>query len=760
MTSRSVVWRALRIGALALAVLAAIGHASGRWPIRTITLLDLFIADTRLQLLMPRTIDPRIVIVDVDEASLATLGHWPWGRDRLAQLTDELFVNQRAAVVGFDMVFAERDASASLAALDRLVTREPQLGAAAAALRGALDVDPQFARALTNRNAVLGLYLTNEGGALRSGSLPRPAFDPEVLEGRAVDFREFNGYTASLDILTRAAASAGFFNHVPDADGVVRSVPLLAKVGDRHIESLSLAIYRCFTGDSALLPGFTHHGRGWYQSSGQLKSVLLVQGQSQHEIPVERNVSVRVPFRGPGGALGESFEYVSASKLLTGGVAPGHLAGKLVIVGTTAPGLFDQRPTPVSQAYPGVEVHANLLSGMLDRHLPVRPDWVEAFEVVQVLVVTGVLAALLHLLRAVRAMQFAGLFGASLIAFNLWAYQVHGLVLPLGSALLVGAVVYFGLINWNYIVEGRSRRSLARLFGNYVPRELVAKMALDPDRYSMKGENRDLTIMFCDMREFTRVSEGLPPDRLRLLINTFFSAMTEPIHHHRGTLDKYIGDAVMAFWGAPVADPNHAANAVRAALAMSERLASLNAELRALGFREIGFGIGLASGDVNVGDMGSQFRRSYTVMGDPVNQASRIEGVTKHYGLVILANGDTVTSVDAAEPGGHPLEWRWLEIDRVRVKGKALPVTLFTPIRTGSGDTATSDYESRIWRLALAAYRLQHWDESEAHLLSLQSAYPASSFTTLYRQLGWRIERHRHRPPPADWDGAHTFDTK
>jgi adenylate cyclase len=763
-TARSGLWRGLRVALLLAALLVALGHASGVWPLRFVTELDLGIGDARLRALMPRTPDARIVIVDIDEKSLAEIGRWPWGRNRLAALTDELFARQHAAVVGFDVVFAEPDTSSGLAELERLAARSaalaallaPQLAALLApqlaALRPELDFDARFARSLAGRNAVLGYYLTNERDGRRTGVLPAPVFDAAVLQGRPIAFTRWDGYAANLALFASAAPSAGYFNNVPDPDGLVRSVPLISEVGGRHYEALALAMFRVYTGAPAVRPGFPTQ-RLLPRDYDALQSVLLEQGADAVAIPVDAQVHVRVPFRGPGGPRGGSFEYVSASDLLQGRVAADHLKGKLVLVGSSAPGVYDQRATPVAEVYPGVEVHANLLSGLLDGRLPVQPDWASSFEVMQLLLVAAVLAAALPRLRAVRAAQFALGVGAALVAINLWALRAQALLLPLAASLLLGALIYVGITVWGYIVEGRSRRSLARLFGTYVPPELVAEMARDPARYSMRAENRVLTVMFCDMRNFTRVSEQLAPEDLRALINRFFSSMTTAIREQRGTLDKYIGDAIMAFWGAPLADPAHAAHAVRAALAMTQRLQALNADLRARRLPEIGVGIGLNTGLVCVGDMGSSMRRSYTAMGDAVNLASRVEGLTRHYGVDVLVGEST-----RAEAGDG--EWHWIEVDRVRVKGKQRSVTLFTPVIVAAGGESRFGEEMRLWQLALAGHRLQHWSDAQAALLGLQTSFDDSPLAGLYRQLTERTNHYCSAPPAPDWDGAHNFDNK
>ena len=758
MTSRSGLWRLLRAVLLVALVLGALLHASGVRPLRFITALELAIADARQRLLMPGTLDARIVIVDVDEKSLAEVGRWPWGRDRLAALTNELFERQKAAVVGFDMLFAEPDTSADLAAIDRLQAEAPDLAPRLRALRSRLDHDAEFARALNGRNAVLGYYLTSDRDGHTTGVLPAPVFDASALRGRRVALTHWDGYAASLPLLARAAPSAGFFNAVPDADGLVRSVPLLAEHGGRYYAPLVLAMFRAYTGAPETLPGFANERAAWHDHDA-LDRVVLRQNGHEVSIPVDERGRVRVPFRGEGGPHGGSFRYVSAADLLAGRVPAGNLAGKLVIVGTTAPGLYDQRSTPVAAVYPGVEVHANLLSGLLDGRVPAQPAWASAFEVPQLLFIAGLLGLAVPRLRALRAVQLTFVLVGTLLAVNLWSYRAHGLLLPLAASLLLACAMYVSITVWAYIVEGRSRRSLARLFGTYVPPELVEEMARDPARYDMRAENRELTVMFCDMRNFTRVSELLAPEDVRSLVNRFFSSMTGAIRECRGTLDKYIGDAIMAFWGAPVADPAHAAHAVHAALAMMQRLHALNADLRARGLPEIGLGIGLNTGTVCVGDMGSSMRRSYTVMGDAVNLASRVEALTRYYGLDLLVGEATRSAADAAPAAGlAPITW--VEVDRVRVKGKQQGVTLFTPVQATITADPTFDEEMRLWRLALATYRLQHWPQALAHLNALRTTYPESEFAGLYQQFDERIQHLCTTPPPTGWDGAHTFDSK
>ena len=751
---RAVHLRLLRCTLLIVPVVLALEHAVGVLPLRLVEQLDLAIDDARLRATLVHTLDPRIVVVDVDEKSLAELGRWPWPRDRLAALTDELFVRQQAGVVGFDMVFAEPEEGAGLRAFRQLAAADPTIAQRIAAhpeWQSVLDHDARFAQALGGRAAVLGYYFTSDRDQHRSGVLPAPVAAASALRGRPVALLEWDGYGASLAAFVRAAPTAGYFNFPADSDGVVRTVNLLAQHAGGCYEALALSMFRLAKGGPAVVPG-QPPASAWLRDFVGLSSIHLVQGAQRDAILVDAHAGVRVPYRGAGGPHGGSFEYLSASDVLQGRVAPGHLKGKLVLVGTTAPGAFDLRATPVARTYPGVEVHANLLSGLLDGRLPVAPDRATFVEVVQLLLTAAALLWALPRLRAARAVVATLAVVAALVAFNLWAYLAHALVLPLASALLLTALLFAGSMSWGYIVEGRARRSLARLFGSYVPPELVAEMARDPQRYDMRAENRVLTVMFCDMRNFTRVSEALSPEDLRGLINRFFSGMTARIRAHRGTLDKYIGDAIMAFWGAPVADADHAEHAVCAALAMAGGLEALNAELRQRGLPEIGVGIGLNTGLVCVGDMGSDIRRSYTVMGDAVNLASRIEALTRHYGVQVLVG--EATRAAAGE------RFAWVEVDTVRVKGKQQSVTLFTPAPEAAAGDPRFDDEMRLWRLALSAYRHQHWTQAQTHLDGLRRCIPTSPLNALYSQLAERIDQYRRTPPPPDWDGVHNFESK
>lgn len=740
-----------RIAVTLIPLVLALLHASGALRIDVLQRLDDILYDARLRATMPRTLDERIVIVDIDEKSLAEVGRWPWGRDKLAGLVNELLDGQKVALLGFDVVFAEADDSSGLKRLKQLAQNElkdqPAFTEKLSQLQGSLDYDAVFAKSMEKRPVVLGYYFTSDRDGRVNGVLPPPVMNREALKGRPIKFTTWNGFGANIEQIAQAAPMGGFFNSITEGDGVVRSLPLLAEYKGQYYESLSLAMFRMLIGLPGVEPGFPQE-KFLSRNYQGLESILLRQGNKTLAIPVDDRVATLVPFRGPGGAGGGSYRYISASDVLAHKVAPGQLKDKIVLLGTTAPGLLDLRVTPVGETYPGVETHANVISGFLDGKVFVKPDYAVGFEVV-VLVLSGLtLAFALPMLSAPKAVATSVAVIVALTGLNFWLYSAYGLVLPLATALVMALTAFALNMSYGYFVESRSKRELANLFGTYVPPELVDEMVKDPDSYSMKASAKELTVMFCDMRGFTRMSETMEPTQLQALLNSVFSRLTDQIRSNRGTIDKYMGDCVMAFWGAPVDTPEHAGLAVKTSLEMVQAVRRLNEEHRAKGLPEIGIGIGLNTGSMCVGDMGSDIRRSYTVIGDAVNLGSRLEGLCKTYGV------DTVVS----ESTRHlAVEFAWQELDKVRVKGKDQAVAIFSPVAlSGQLDKQTAG-ELKEWALALKAYRDQSWDDCDVHLLNLQRM---NAQKYLYRLYAERVASMRLLPFDPDWDGATNFETK
>ncbi|MES2153161.1 MAG: adenylate/guanylate cyclase domain-containing protein [Pseudomonadota bacterium] len=733
-----------------LFTLAAAAQTMGVLQSDSIERMDGYLSGLRMRLEAP-VLDPRVVIVDIDSKSLAKVGRFPWSRNVVAQLVRQLTEHYKVGAVGFDISFPEPDTSSGYEVLDKLARAQlkdvPGLQAQLSALKPELDYDGLLAAALKGQPVVLGY---NVGDKVTTGVLPAPAFTVEALHGREVTAYAPAGYEANIARLQAAAAGSGIFTAVTDPDGVVRSSALLYRIGDAYYPSLSLATAGVFLRARAVFPHFVANVDSLSAAeldNGGLDQILMFVPGGQRAIPVGDGLVTTVQFRGRGGPDGGAFRYVSAVDVLTGAVPPQQLAGTVVLVGTTAPGLNDIRVTPVNAEYPGVEVHANLIKSVLDGRFKSRPDYGFALEFAQVLGLGLVLSATLAVLAPLYSIGLTTAALGAAAGANLYLYRQQDMVLNLAAILLLVFALFVFNVAYGYFFEVRKGLALVSRFGEYVAPELVAEMAANPAQYTMDGESRVLSVMFVDVRGFTTISEGLSPQELREYINLYLTAMSEDIRDsHRGTLDKYIGDAVMAFWGAPVAFADHAARAVATALLMQASAQRLDAAFIARGWPALHIGIGVNSGMMHVGDMGSKIRRAYTVMGDAVNLAARLEGITKVYGVGIAVGAAT----RAAAPG-----FVYRELDLVRVKGKLEPVAIYEPLGT-EVDAATGAALLQ-WEQALALLRARQWEAAEAAVQALLAADPQRGLYRLYLE---RIAQYRAEPPEADWDGVTTFTSK
>jgi adenylate cyclase len=730
-------------------VLVFLGSAAKIYQISFIQQLDNILYDYRLRLTMPRSVDSRIVILDIDEKSLKEEGRWPWGRDRLALLMDKLFDHYGVAVTGFDVVFAEKDESSGLKVLQALGRNQlkdvPQFQSTLTQISPQLDYDNLFASKIKNRKVVLGYFFTNsskEADKSASGTLPEMVFPPGTFNSRPISFSRFDGYGANLGDLQQSASSAGHFIQSPDLDGEVRRVPMIVEYNGAYYETLSLAIVRTLLGTTKLAPGYASGKTANYAG---LEWLELSSAQGNFKIPVDQDVSTLIPFRGAQG----SFKYISVADVLHDRISPEELKGKIVLVGTSAQGLLDLRSTPVASVYPGVEIHANMIAGILDQNIKQKPPYVLGAEVVLLLVAGVALSLLLPLLSPAKATLLTLFAFVGMIAGNMAIWQFANLVLPLASGLLMVLGLFALDMSYGYFVEARTKRQISNLFGKYVPTELVEEMSKNPEQVvSMEGESREMTILFSDVRGFTTISEGLDPKELSLLMNAFLSPLSAVINKHHGKVDKYMGDCIMAFWGAPKPEPDHARNAILAGLEMQHKLQELQPSFKARGWPEIHVGVGINTGKVSVGNMGSEVRVAYTVMGDAVNLASRLEGITKEYGVGILVGENTKEAVP---------DFVYRELDRVRVKGKDEPISIYEPIGlSGQVEKDVLD-ELKMFQQALKMYRKQDWDQAELQLYNLQRMFPNCK---LYQVYAERVAYFHSNPPGSDWDGVFVFKTK
>ena len=727
----------IRGGITAVLFFVFLLHIKGLLSFQLLNQLESFAYDARVNLTAPGTLDDRVVIVDIDEASVQAEGQWPWPRDRLALMIDHLFDRYGVRAVGFDITFPEPELNPGTDVLDRLAREQlvddPEFQAAYREVRPGLEHDRLFAEAIKGRAVVLGYVFHPEIKGVepqRLGQLPEPLIPEEDIEGQ-LDFHQAGGYSANLPILQSQVRRGGFFdNPLVSSDGSFRRTPTLQQYNGDLYGSLSLELLRAATGWPAVQFAF--------QPGAARKDYLHLEylEVGDFRIPVDADLAVLVPYRGPV----YSFPYVPAAEVIAGEKKFPELDDAIVLIGTSAAGLFDLRVTPVGERFNGVEVHANVVSGILDGRVKHHPEFVNGAHITLLLLIGVVLTVVASRLSVVPATVFMLLLVGGIVGSNLYVWNDFNYVVPLASPLFFTFLLFVLHILYGFLVESRGKRQLSSLFGTYIPPELVEEMSEDPSSFSLEGESREMTVLFSDVRGFTTISESLKPNELTALMNEFLTPLTRIIHEQRGTIDKYMGDAVMAFWGAPLPDQDHASHAVAAALAMVEEMKKLQPQFKKKGWPPLQIGVGLNTGEMNVGNMGSEFRMAYTVLGDA--------GLTKQYGVDILVSEFTRESAP---------EFAFIELDRVRVKGKQEPVAIFEPL--GRRDALPKEARSlrTQHKQALLYYRQQNWDAAEREFFSLSQAQPERRIYAIYLQ---RIAHFRQTPPGQDWDGVFDHTSK
>ncbi len=700
--------------------------------------LEYMAYDTRLEISMPRKLDDRIVLIEIDEKSLSEIGRWPWNRSVMAHLVDKLFDTYHIDLLGIDVVFPEPDNSSGLKQLQMLakgpLKNSKDFLSTLKKLEKTLDYDNLFAQSLKNRRVVLGYSF---GGNSKVGKLPKPLISEEELP---VHSYKATGYAANLAAFQDNALTAGHFTIIPDTDGIVRRIPMLYNYNGDFYQSFSLAIAWAALGSPEIQFSLATHG----DASFHLEFLQL----GNRQIPVDEYIQSLIPFRGKSG----HYPYISASDILSGHITDQDKAilnNKIVLLGTSAQGLSDLRATPIQENLPGLEIHANLISGILDENIMSAPDSVIGLEIILLIIIGVLMIIVLPLLAPLTAtIATVAIFG-SIFLVNMLIWNKLQLVLPLATIFLLIWTLFLFNMSYGYIIESSNKRQLNKLFGQYVPPELVNEMNKNPGKkFSMECENKTLTVLFSDIRGFTTLSEGLNPKQLSQLMNEYLTPMTRIIHQHRGTIDKYMGDAIMAFWGAPLDEPQHARYALNAAMAMLKHLEIMQAEMKAKGWPEIKIGVGLNTGQMSVGNMGSEFRMAYTVLGDAVNLGSRLEGLTKQYGVAIIVSETTKCAVP---------EYLYRKLDSVKVKGKDEAVNIYEPIGKAEELDDNVKQEINAYEQALKYYRQQQWIAAKQAFAKLCTQNPKCFLYQLYAE---RVETFIANPPPENWDGVYIHTTK
>lgn len=686
------------------------------------------------QRLEPRAFTPQpVIIVDIDEQSIRDVGQWPWPRTQMATLVQNVAASGGVAIA-FDMVFAEADRLSP----NQIARDNPNLPEDMKAVLNALpENDDVFAKTIQQFRVVLGQTALRRPSALLDADAP--VADVEVgFLGRdpKPHMLSFENLVQNRPEFEAATAGRGVFTVNPDIDGIIRRVPLTVLVEDKIRLSLAPELLRIATGGRAFAISTDEAGIKDIRLAGQVI-------RTDHQGHVWPYFSRSTPER-----------FISATRVINATAPLPDLAGKLVLVGTSAIGLEDFRATPLGVSMPGVEIHAQVLENILSSTLLFRPHYAIAVELVAAATLSILLIIFLPKMGAALAVTGTSAILVGYVGLCWMLFSQDRLLVDPSFPALAGFSVFLVMAIMNYLREEQRRRDVHAAMGQYVSPALVDQLAQDPEKLSLGGENRELSILFSDVRDFTSISEAYKddPQGLTSLMNLFLTEMSEAILTSNGTIDKFMGDAVMAFWNAPLDHEAHAHSACLASLDMHARVSALNATslARDPAFQPIRIGIGINTGRCIVGNMGSDRRFDYTAIGDSVNLASRIEGLCKTYGMsVVLGHATASVTCDT---------FAIMEIDILRVKGKTQAEQVFALL--GDEDLAQDPAFLALKALntdMLSAFRAQEWTVARSILAQMEAtdAQLNSADLSIYCAVyADRIAGFEITPPDADWDGT------
>lgn len=690
------------------------------------------------------------VIAAIDEKSVTELGRWPWTRTVIADLIDTL-TGYGARSIGFDVVFAEPDENASLKELDALSTKIDALGLKEPELRHYLDekraqadTDLILAKSIEKAgNVTMGYFFytgAGEAGHLteedikRSGAyIAESKYGLVRMRGRADQFPMIRAYAVAPNIkpLTDAAEISGFFNAFPDIDGTNRWFPLAIQFGEDYYPPLSLAMLQQYLDWPMVSLNMEEYG---------VDGIRI----GDIDIPTDESGRILVNFLGPI----DTFPIYSVTDIVHNRLDPGLFKDKIVVVGATATGIYDLRVTPFSTVYPGVGIHATVIDNILHQNFIRRPGWTALIDVLVIILLGFLMGIVISRVKAVRGMLVGLVMVALWVVVNRYVFSEFNLWLNIVYPLFTILAVYGGITIYKYITEEREKKKIRGAFQYYLTASVITEMLKDPSKLKLGGDKKDLSVLFSDIRGFTTVSEQLTPEELVHLLNEYLTAMTGLVFDHDGLLDKYMGDAIMAVYGAPMDQPDHARRACLTALGMMEALKKLQEKWTEEGKPVLDIGIGINSGDMVVGNMGSEMRFDYTVMGDSVNLGSRLEGINKEYGTNIVISEYTYEHVK------DTLFCR--ELDSVRVKGKIEPVRIYELLGERKDSEQWNEFV-RAFDEGLAHYRQCRWDEAIAAFQKVTELRPGDAPSELYIQ---RCRELKENPPESGWDGVYVMTKK
>ncbi|MBW2117774.1 MAG: adenylate/guanylate cyclase domain-containing protein [Deltaproteobacteria bacterium] len=697
----------------------------------------------------------QVVMAVIDEKSLDSEGRWPWPRSRLAALVNALSTDG-ARVIGFDVTFPEPDENSTLKFINQLDHTIANLHIENRKLARFIkknkikaDNDSALAKAIKSSTAgvVLGYFFHMNEKDLdyridqkeidrQIGQLSHSKYSLIIYEDKETAISPFyTGYSpeGNIDIFAEATNYSGYINMIPDQDGVVRWMPLIIRCGkDMDIfPPLALQCAWHYLGKPQLMVKVAGYGVEGIQVGKRF-------------IPTDENGSMLINYAGPP----KTFPHFSISDILKGNTPKGTFKDKIILVGATAVGLYDLRNTPFSPVFPGLEVHATVIDNILKQDFLNKPAWAKVFDLLAIIILCVLVGIFVPRLNAVTGMFLGlGLFITHLVIART-LFVNSGIWFNIVYPLLGLLITYTSLTVYHYVTEERERKKIKGAFSYYVSSSVVNEVLKHPEQLKLGGDKKDLSVLFSDIRGFTSISEGMTPEELVNLLNEYLTVMTDIVFKYDGTLDKYIGDALMAIYGAPLEQQNHPASACHSALEMMQELKKLNEKWIAEGKSPLNIGIGINTGDMMVGNMGSDQRFDYTVMGDAVNLGARLEGANKNYRTNILISEFTYERVKD--------EFVCMEVDSVRVKGKTLPVRIYQLFAHRQVPDVVGQAIS-YFHDGLQLYKQQKWDKAIKTFELARDLHKDLYVAQVYieRCLDLKVS-----PPPPDWDCCYTMTTK
>jgi adenylate cyclase len=663
-----------------------------------------------------------VYIIDIDEKSLAEIGQWPWPRTVMAELIEKTFSRLKAGTLALDVVFAEPDRTTP-----HIVSRDwPLSDTLRQQLATLPDHDTRLAEVIAKYPVVLG-YVFQYQPPLVAHDDFGPKVGVSLRTRGSHNLQEGYQVIRNVPVIEQAAAGMGYFSFKPDSDGIVRKPSLVTLHNGEFYPILGMEALRLWNGARSYITDVNATGD---VTAFRIGDIVL---------PTDARANFWVRYRDF-----DTSRYFSASDVLYDRLPEGALDGAIVFVGTSASGLLDIRATPVHPAMPGVDVHAQMVENVLDGQFLRRDHTADFYEQVFLLVMGLLLIVLVERFGALTGgfVVFSVLGMVTVMSVQAFRH-LHMLVdVVYPSITIIGVYMVHNILK--YAREESQRKAIRHAFGHYLSGDLINALTEAPDQLKLGGEQKHMTMLFSDIRGFTTLSESLPPQELTRLLNAYLTPMREIVMANKGTIDKYMGDAIMAFWNAPLTIQEHERLACASALAMLDKLRELNAAWAAEGRPTLDMGLGIHCGTVTVGNMGSTQRFDYTVLGDAVNLASRLEGLCKLYGVRAVVSHAIKDAVPDA---------LCLSLDLVAVKGKTEPVAIYELVALGQG-TPEQQHEVTTTQAAMDAYRARDWATAEKLFKTLKSH---DTLRDLYLE---RIKAFRKKAPPKGWDGIYVATSK